>query len=137
MALTFKIFPDQNLVESLAMGELTDEIILSHDRLLEKTKEFDPTFDHLVDLTEMTEDRVTMKGLKELAENTPFGKSCRRAYIVTMKAQEQRAGFLAILMNAPDENLFLTQDRAKAYDWLQEKSAQDVQGDSVAASDQD
>jgi hypothetical protein len=136
MAFTFEIFPDRKLVESVATGEVTDEIILNHDRLLEKTKGFDPSFNHLVDLTAMTEDRITMKGFKELAENTPFDKTCRRAYIVTMKSQEQRAGFLAILMNAPDENFFLTQDREKAYNWLQEKPTRDVQDRSVAETGQ-
>ena len=118
MALTFKIIPELKLVETDATGVVTNEDILNHDRLLERTQGFDPAFNHLLDFTQMTEDQVTAKGLKELAENTPFDKTCRRAYVTTEKALEQRFGFFAILMNAPDEHLFVTQDREKALDWI-------------------
>jgi len=119
--MTFKILPDQNLVESVCTGVLTDEDILNHDRALGKTEGFKPTFDHIVDLVDISEDRVTMKGLKELAENTPFEKSCRRAYITNLKAHEYRAGFIAILMNSPEENLLVTHGREQAYHWLHHK----------------
>jgi len=137
MALTFKILPDRQLVESVATGELTDEIILNHDRLLEKAEGFDPAFNHLLDFTELTKDQVTMKGLKELAENTPFNKTCRRAYITTVKAHEQRAGFLAILMSVPNENVLVTPDREKANDWLWESPDRDVLGGAVADTGHD
>lgn len=137
MALAFKIFPEKKLVESVATGELTDEIILNHDRLLEKTEGFDPTFNHLLDFTELTKDQVTMRGLKELAENTPFNKTCRRAYITAVKAHEQRAGFLAILMSAPNENVLVTPDKIKAYNWLWESPDRDIPGGAITETGQD
>ena len=121
MAITFKIIPELRLVESVVTGTLTNEDILNHDHLLKKTEAFDPAFNHLLDFTQVTDDQVTAKGLRELAENTPFDKSCRRAYITTVKEHEQRAGFLAILMNTPDEHLLVTQDRKKAFDWIMDK----------------
>lgn len=121
MAITFKIVPELKLVESVVTGTLTNEDILNHDRLLENSEGFDPTFNHLLDLMQMTESQVTAKGLRELAENTPFAKTCHRAYITNVKEHEQRAGFLAILMDAPDEHLLVTQNRQKALDWIMGK----------------
>ena len=121
MPLKIEIFPELEIVLTIATGVVTDQAVLDHDRALEKMRQFEPRFNHILDVTAMSENLLTLAGLKEIAEKTPFSPQCRRAYILVGNDAAKTAGVFAELTNMQSDQLYVTHDRESAYKWLLEE----------------
>jgi hypothetical protein len=118
MPLTFEIFPELGIVLTIVNGRVTDSDLWSHDRDLENTPGFKSAFHHILDATAITENYITEAGLIRLATHSPFSPDCRRAFVLADGASEEQAGIFTKAASASSDNMFVTHDRNKAYEWL-------------------
>lgn len=70
------------IVYTRGWGILTDEHIAEHARALRADPRFDPGFRQIVDLRELTDVRITGRGIRDVAAINPFRRDARRAFVV-------------------------------------------------------
>lgn len=121
MALTFEIFPELEVVLTIANGSVSDNDLLPYIRELENSPEFNATFNHILDMTAITHNFITEEGLAMLATRSPFSSNCRRAFVIADGTSVENAGVFSKIASASPDNSFVTHDRKKAYEWLLQK----------------
>lgn len=82
MPADYEIDLDRGVVFSRASGVLTDQDLLDHHDRLSGDPDFDPSMHHFFDLEEVEEVDVSPRGIRALAQRSPFGPDSRRALVV-------------------------------------------------------
>jgi len=83
MPTFFNIDKDRRLVMSTATGVFNKEDALSHQQRLQAHPDFDPSYSQLADFTHVTKFDVTAEDIRQLAFNSLFAPSARRALLVS------------------------------------------------------
>jgi hypothetical protein len=118
MPIESRIDPGRRLVVTVAEGTLTGDEVRANQRSLDADPAFDPGYDHLFDLSGVSELRVPSDQLRELAAVTLFEPGSRRAVVApedVMGALVRRYGSLRDLS---DEALRVFRTLREALAWL-------------------
>ena len=82
MAGSYLIDAPRGIVFSRGWGYLTDGEILEHARRLAADPRFASRFSQVTDFRDLSELRVTAKGVQRVSESNPFRRDARRAFVV-------------------------------------------------------
>lgn len=118
MPATYRLDPGYRLVWSRAWGVVTDDELQAHSRALAADPRFEPSFRQLQDLTDVGEPRVTLEGLRVVAQINPFGENARRAVLVATDFTFGLARMHEMLRGEARDELQVFRDRAAALEWL-------------------
>lgn len=121
MSIQFEVYPDLHIVLTILTGTVDDQMCLDNIHKLAASPGFDASFDQVIDVTGITANKITNAGLTAVAELTPFSSASRRAFIISESNIVTQAGFFGSLSGVESDNIFVTHDRDKAYDWLLKK----------------
>jgi len=82
MPVVLKVNPQKKVVHSTFFGLVTDQEILEHSQTIRTHPDFKRDYGEIVDLTMVTEMRVTRAALQKLAEDpSVFEPSVRHAIV--------------------------------------------------------
>lgn len=82
--VTYRIDHKLRTVLSSAYGVLTEADIQLHKDGLSRDLEFDPTYNHLYDMLEVTEVKLSVAFTKNFARQSLFGKTSKRAFVTSL-----------------------------------------------------
>jgi hypothetical protein len=120
MPCSSKIYKERRLVFTTASGEVTfAEAVANEDRLY-GDPDFDPTFVHLIDGTQVTKTEISASELSSLARRTRLAPQSRTALVVTSPVLYGLARmFQAYLeVSRASESMAVFKELDKAKEWL-------------------
>ena len=117
MPVILKINPQKRVVHSTFFGIVTDEEVLAHSHTIETHSDFRPEYDEIVDLTMVTDLRVSTAAMQELAgRKSVFQTSVKHVIIAPKDFSFERANELKRIAEASRPNLKVVRTTADAYD---------------------
>jgi hypothetical protein len=120
MPCSYKIYKQRRLIFTTVSGEVTfAEAVANEDRLY-GDPDFDPTFAHLIDGTQVTKTKISASELSTLARRTRIAPQSRTALVVTSTVLYGLARmFQAYLeVSRSSESLTVFKELDKAKEWL-------------------
>ncbi|MBI3449324.1 MAG: hypothetical protein HY049_10470 [Acidobacteria bacterium] len=72
----------RGIVFSRGWGVVVDDELLAHSNALASDPRFQPSWKQVADFREVTEIRLTSRGVHSNAETSPFARDARRAFVV-------------------------------------------------------
>ena len=99
-------------------GPVTEEVVHDHNTRLRNDPAFDPGYRQLVDLTGITEIRVSSQMVKVTAMDQFFTPGTRRAFIASTDATFGMARMFALQAEGSGQTIEVFRDRRKAEEWL-------------------
>ena len=81
MPCSYKIYKDRRLVVSTAWEQFTFADGMAHEDRIYLDPEFDPTYAHLIDATQVTTTDISGSELATLARRTKISPKARRAFV--------------------------------------------------------
>ena len=121
MNATYKIEPEQRIIFSTWSGIVTyDEAIAATNALL-LDRQFNPHYNRIYDVREVTEVRLTKASLMELAQIDPIYPSERRAVVATNPSVFGVGRMYGLLTGKEEKGSFrVVSDIQQALDWFKE-----------------
>jgi len=113
----YRIARSERVVYARAWGVFTNDELADTRAALEKDPAFDPAFALLIDLTGVTELRLTSPALLTLAMTSLFATTVRRAIVVSSDVAYGMARMFAMLSSREDM-VQVFRDRAEALAWM-------------------
>lgn len=118
MPITYHIDVVARVVFTRGYGAATDKDILEHNIALEADADFDPSFNQLLNFTEVTDIEVNTETIYQIAERRIFDLSSRRAIVVKPGLQFGLARMFKSLRGHEDSNIRLFLDLNEARRWV-------------------
>ena len=119
MPIDTDIDPGLGLVITVARGLVTGPDVAEHQEALRSRPDFDPDFNHLFDMTGVTELAVQPDQIKTVASVAVFSETSRKAVVadrdVLFGLSRMYEGFRGV----PDDVLQVFRDRESALAWLE------------------
>ena len=119
MPVILKINPQKRVVHSTFFGLVTDAELLGHTDTISSHPHFRPDYDEIVDLTMVTDMKVTPNGLQQLASRKSiFLVSSRHAVVAPKDFSFQKAEEFRQIAESSRPNLKVVRTAAEAYEFL-------------------
>jgi len=113
----YRIDRSERVVYSRAWGVFTDADLAEIRAALFKDPAFNPDLAILIDLSDVTELKLTSRALLNLAMTTRFAPTVRRALVASSDVAYGMGRMFAILTGR-EERVQVFRDRASALEWL-------------------
>jgi hypothetical protein len=118
MPITYQIDVARRVVFTRGYGTVTDEDLLQHNAELKADPNFDPTFNQLLNFTEVMEGNVKSETINRIARNRIFNVSSLRAIVVKPGFQFGLARMFQNIRVYEDKNIQVFLDIKEALGWL-------------------
>ena len=118
MAISYVIDADRALVTTRWWGAVTDREVLDHNQNLRTDPEFDSGYRQLVDMTGITELRISTNLINETAINQFFEPGTRRAFVASSDAVFGMARMFALRAESVGQTIQVFRQSAPAEEWL-------------------
>ncbi|MFL5483656.1 MAG: hypothetical protein ACJ8AK_15850 [Gemmatimonadaceae bacterium] len=118
MSISYDIDKKKQLVTSRLSEVVTNEQVDDHNRTLRTDPDFDPGYRQLIDLTAITEIRITTPKVTAAARDQYFTPGTRRAFVAPTDVTFGMARMFAIHAEANGQTIEVFRDRQEAEDWL-------------------
>jgi hypothetical protein len=119
MPAILKINPQKNVVYSTFFGVVTDQEFLEHRETIMSHPDFRPHFDEIVDLTMVTDFRVSPAAMQELAgKQSLFQPSSKHAVIAPKDLSFEKAEQFQKMAEGRRPGLTVVRSAAEAYEIL-------------------
>lgn len=118
MPSSYVIDAPRRLVFSRGWGVFTDEELLWHGRTVRADPRFDPGFRQIVNFLELTEVRVTVDGVRTLAQINPFHTDSRRAIAVSTDLVFGLTRMFEAHTNSDQEQFRVFRALGPAFEWV-------------------
>ena len=118
MPISYEIDPNRRLVTTSMTGIVTDDDVHDQRRTLRADPRFDPGYRQLIDLTGITEPRVTSAAVMGAANDQYFTPGVRRAFLAGTDATFGLARMFALRTEGKGQTIEVFRDRKKAEEWL-------------------
>ena len=99
-------------------GPVTEDEVHDHNRRLRRDPAFDSGYRQLVDMTGITEIRVSTNMINETAQDQFFTAGTRRAFIASEDATFGMARMFALQAEGLGQTIEVFRDRKMAEEWL-------------------
>jgi len=118
MPISYDIDKKQRLVTSRLCEVVTNDEVDDHNRRLRTDPDFDPGYRQLIDLSGITEIRITTPKVTAAAQDQYFTPGTRRAFVATTDATFGMARMFALRAEASGQTVEVFRDRKQAEEWL-------------------
>jgi hypothetical protein len=118
LPVTYHIDHKRRLVSSRLWGAVTDKEIHEHNDKLRNDPHFDPSYRQIVDLTGITEIKVSTVTINETSLNQIFNPGTRRAMVATSDATFGMARMYALRAEGLGQTVEVFRDWPPAEEWL-------------------
>jgi hypothetical protein len=119
MPVVLKVNPQKKVVYSTFFGIVTDEELLEHAHTIHSHPDFRREYGEIVDLTMVTEMRVTREALRRLAQApSVFEPAVKHAIIAPKDSAFEEAQAFSHLAATSRRNLKVVRTAAEAYKFL-------------------
>ena len=118
MPISYDIDPNRRLVISRLTGIVREEDVHDHNRRLRTDPEFDPNYKQLIDLTGITEVRVSGATVTDAASVQYFTPGTRRAFVAGSDTTFVLARMFALRAEGEGQTIEVFRDRKQAEEWL-------------------
>jgi hypothetical protein len=118
LPISYDIDKKRRLVTSRLWEVVTNEEVDDHNRRLRTDPEFDPDYRQLIDLSGITEIRITTPKVTAAAHDQYFTPGTRRAFFARTDATFGMARMFATHAESSGQTIEVFRDRRKAEEWL-------------------
>jgi hypothetical protein len=118
MPISYVIDADRTLVTTRWWGAVTDHEVLDHNRMLRADRAFDSHYRQLVDMTGVTELRITTDLINETARDQFFEAGTRRAIVASSDAVFGMARMFALRAESVGQTIEVFRESGPAEAWL-------------------
>ena len=118
MSISYDIDKKQRLVTSRLWEVVTNDEVDDHNRRLRTDPDFDPGYRQLIDLSGITEIRITTPKVTAAAQDQYFTPGTRRVFVATTDATFGMARMFALRAEASGQTVEVFRDRKQAEEWL-------------------
>jgi hypothetical protein len=115
---TYDIDSQRRLVTSRIWGAVTDTEILAHNATLRSDPRFDASYQQFVDMTGITEIRVSTGMINETSLDQFFEPGTRRAFVATDDAVFGMARMFALRAEGLGQTIQVFREEGRAKEWL-------------------
>jgi hypothetical protein len=118
LSISYEIDHSQRLVTSRLSGVVTNDEVRDHNERLRTDPEFDPGYRQLIDLSGITEVRVTTPTVTSAAQDQYFAPGSRRAFFAPSDVTFGLARMFALYAESGGQTIEVFRDRRQAEEWL-------------------
>ena len=118
LPISYDIDKKQRLVVSRLWDVVTNDEVDDHNRALRADPDFDPSYRQLIDLSGITEIRITTPKVTTVAQDQYFTPGTRRAFFAPADVAFGLARMFATRAEAAGQTIGVFRDRKKAEEWL-------------------
>ncbi|HTD82785.1 MAG TPA: hypothetical protein VK648_03240 [Gemmatimonadaceae bacterium] len=118
MPISYDIDEGERRVTSRLWGAVTEDEVYGHNRELRSDPRFNPGYRQFVDLTGITEVRVSTNMISNTAHDQFFTPGTRRAFVASDDAVFGMARMFALQAEGDGQTIEVFRDPQKAEEWL-------------------
>ena len=118
LPISYDIDEGERLVTSRLWGAVTEDEVYGHNRELRSDPRFNPGYRQLVDMTGITEVRVSTSMISNTARDQFFTPGTRRAFVASDDAVFGMARMFALQAEGDGQTIEVFRDPQKAEEWL-------------------
>ena len=118
MPVSYRIDKSLGLVFTTAQGVLAGQDILTHRRRLLDDPNFDPSYNQLIDLRDVTDFSVLANEIRTLSMHEIFSERSRRAIVAEKDASFGMARMYEMYGETNPDQIMVFRDMAEARRWL-------------------
>lgn len=118
MPISYDIDDKQRRITSRLWGAVTEDEVYGHNSQLRRDPRFNPDYRQLVDLTGITEIRVSTNMINDTARDQFFTPGTRRAFVASDDAVFGLARMFAMQAEGDGQTIEVFRDPQKAEEWL-------------------
>ena len=118
MPAGYRIDTERHAIFSTASGVLTDDDLRGHQKRILADPAFDPSFNQVWDLREVTEVSVSNRALQDLAAARSFSPGAKRAMVAPSDILYGMARMFQLMHDAAPEQVRVFREIAEAEDWI-------------------
>lgn len=118
MGVSYHIDMQEQIVWTRAYGSMENDDLVLHGHKVKKDPAFDPGFQHIIDLSEITKNRINLDILKEAALVSPFHSQSYRAIIVPRDADTRFVEKITDIPGITPGHLRAFRNEEDALQWL-------------------
>jgi hypothetical protein len=118
LPITYDIDDGERLVTSRLWGAVTEDEVYGHNQTLRTDPRFNPGYRQLVDLTGITEIKVSTNMINDTARDQFFTPGVRRAFVASDDAVFGLARMFALQAEGDGQTIEVFRDQRKAEEWL-------------------
>lgn len=118
MPASYEIRANQRLVRSRLWGVVSDEDLRAHAGLLRADPDFDPTYQQLVDLRDVSALRVSSDTIARVARESAFAPGVRRAVVAPTDYHFGMGRMFDLYSDAAGQTVAVFRDLDAAEAWL-------------------
>ena len=121
MPISYSIDPDKRIVRSRIWGAVTNKEVDQHNQQLRNDPLFDPSYDQLADMSDVTKNLVTFDNVQETARDQYFTPGTRRALVCSDDTTFGLCRMYATYAEGLGQVVSVFRDRVEAEVWLGQK----------------
>jgi hypothetical protein len=118
MPATYVIEPNRHLVISCLSDPVTEDDLNDHNQRLRTDPAFNPSFRQLVDMTGLTEIRVSTKTINQTSVDNFFNPGAPRAFVAPTDAIFGMSRKFQLQAEGVGQNIHVFRDLRSAEEWL-------------------
>ena len=119
MSASYRIDKSLGLVFTTAQGVLMEQDIRTLRQRLREDSDFDPNYDHIIDLRDVVEFEISAAEMRKIADqHYIFNESCREAIVAKKDISFAMARMYEMLRGSKSGEIKVFRDMAKARRWL-------------------
>ncbi len=119
MPISHRIDESLGLVLTTAQGVLTEQDIRTLRQRLREDSDFDPNYDHIIDLRDVVGFEISAAEMREIADqHYIFNESCREAIVAKKDISFGMARMYEMLRGSKSGEIKVFRDMAEARHWL-------------------
>ena len=118
LPVSYSIDPNQKLVTTRIWGAITNDEVSQFNRQLRTDPLFDPTYNQLADMSDVTVNMITRDNVQETARDQYFAPGTRRALVVSDDTTFGLCRMYATYAETLGQVVTVFRDRAEAEAWL-------------------
>jgi hypothetical protein len=121
MPISYSIDPDKKIVRSRIWGVVTNDDVHQHNRELRNDPRFDPSYNQLADMSDVTRNMVTFDNVQETARDQYFLPGTRRALLCSDDTTFGLCRMYATYAEGLGQVVNVFRDQTEAEAWLGQK----------------
>jgi hypothetical protein len=118
MSVTYRIDAAGGIVFTEVHGRVNGDDLLEYQRRLGENPAFEPSYRHLVDLSDLDGADVSVTAMRRLVEGHPFQKGAPHAFVVISNLASVLIRMFRIFASESTDSLQTFPDVVKAREWL-------------------
>lgn len=125
--ITYEIDIKNAIVVTTMKGKITNEDSQTTLESIRQNSKFQAHFNHIIDMRQITENKVTVLHIHQVSKCTPFSEESKRAFVVKRNLERRNVSMYIHWVSQKSDNFYISESLVEAHNWIFSKNLEKLQ----------